>query len=764
MMDNMKQSHFGPLEPDEVRGRHTSWDAEGTFLTKRPDLGAAWIVDLKGTSTAERLFMRTLQGTINRAEARLYLVNSDNVQFVEAERFWIEEYERRGWINIGGRLCISEAVAKYGSEVAGFVTATEAEPWTIHAATVIATVQHGVVAPDAVADQLRSAGWRELDDVRGRWPDAVSAYRATVEKYGTALAYPGLAILRHTENLWDFVVQQEIMPVFSRPKHDTWDGVAAIMDAYPGGHVLYGYVSDDTVEEEIAVERASTSGKYLVPTHEVSNLSFHVAVLGKSPLVPLAEKPEVSLPQCDASQVNVALAITDGDNLQVPILQYPQSTYWNTAERGVLPLGWSMGVSLSVLAPGIWEFYRSTIRPNDEIVSIMGIAYVHASTLPEPEKYYRDTFSAMGDAGVHTLWSLDSSLTITDEPLWQVLEGAPGRDALHGVLVGYGPSVDKAFRRDTGTPVLITQNGYSENAARIKERIEAIMALDPAERSPVNFLMATNWNASAQDLYAALKPLADKGVRFLTPAQALACMPDIKGIAKSTVDAQASPGECLPSGPLTQFGSPILSAPTLAEISKPIPIPVAVAVEGTKAIQPGGTIAYTAVLKIDVDGIAHDFLQHRVLPVVEAYGLSQEFAEYAWMKLVASNICVDLPLPQATRGVEVLSVECSGIHAAAEFSDRTLRITLDTFTSDSRAESQSAEAAISFTVAHDGSDAAVKLEIAPESVALGFVLTVGIGDEDGPLVGGVSGAMVGRGAKNRAETAVKQESEKMSAQ
>jgi hypothetical protein len=183
--------------------------------------------------------------------------------------------------------------------------------------------------------------------------------------------------------------------------------------------------------------------------------------------------------------VNVAIAITDGDNLQVPILQYPQSTFWNTPERGALPLGWSMGVSLSVLAPGIWEYYRSTISPNDEIVSLMGIAYVHASSLPEPEKYYRDTFSAMGDAGVHTLWSLDSSLTITDEPLWDVLEGAPGREALGGVLVGYGPSVDKAFRRETGMPVLITQNGYSEDAARILERIEAIMARSDHGAGPV---------------------------------------------------------------------------------------------------------------------------------------------------------------------------------------------------------------------------------------------------------------------------------------
>jgi hypothetical protein len=42
--------------------------------------------------------------------------------------------------------------------------------------------------------------------------------------------------------------------------------------------------------------------------------------------------------------------------------------------------------------------------------------------------------------------------------------------------------------------------------------------------------------------------------------------------------------------------------------------------------------------------------------------------------------------------------------------------------------------------------------MAPESVTLDFVLTEGIGDEDGPLVGGVSGSMVCRGANSLAVT------------
>ena len=733
--------------------RRTSWEADKTFLTKRVKTGRAWIVDLKGASSAEILFMRTLQGMVNREKAHLYLINSDHEYFGNADKFWIEEYERQGWVEIAGHLTIDEATVKFASEVDGYVKATEKEPWSIHAATIFGILNNCVVAPDDVVMKLESIGWHMLDDMCGRWTDAVSAYSEMVEKHRDDLAYPGIALLRPSENLWDFVIQQQIMPMFTRPRHDTWEGVAKIMDSYPGKQILYGYVSDDTVEEEIAVERASTTGKYLVPTSEVSNLSFHSAVSGNKPLKPVKKKRK-KLPKLDTSKVNVAIAITDGDNLQVPIMQYPISTFWNTPDRGAMPLGWSMGVSLSTLAPGIWEFYRSTIRPNDEIVSIMGIAYVHASTLPEPAEYYKATFASMKDMGLTTLWSLDSSLTITDEPLWDVFENAPYRKALKGVLVGYGPSIDKAFKRDSGTPVMITQNGYEEDAMRLKERIEDIMALDSSERSPVNFLMATNWSTSARDLYKVLKPLEEKGVRFLTPAQALELMPKIKGMAKSAVDAVAPPGMCLPSGLMKKFGSPILSAPTVAEINKPIPIPLNVEVDGPVEIEPGGTLELCAFVNIDTNAIAKDFLNNRVLPVVEGYGLSHEFAESAWMKLEASDINLNLPISDNVT-VGDSDVEADGVEATACFMGNYLRIVLDSFKSDSRIGGPVIKVSVRFSVTGPNLKAGETIKIYPESVMLDFALTVGIGKEKGPLVGGVKGKMAGIGANTLLETVIR---------
>ncbi len=652
----------------------------------------------KGASTAEKICLRTFQGMVNRDVARLYLINSDHKEFGASDKFWIEEYQRQSWVNIVGYLSMDAALAQFRTELAGYVRATESEPWSIHAAAVRAILQNGIVAPDDVAARLKASGWIELDDMCGRWPDAVSAFDAMVAAHRDDLAYPGMALVRPSENLWDFIMQQQIMPMFSRPKHDTWDGVAKIMDTYPANYILYGYVSDDTVEEEIAVERASSSGKYLVPTHQVSNLSFHSAVLGHSPIQAVEQARPTPIPPLDPAQVNIAIAITDGDNLQVPIMQYPLPEFWNTDKTNSIPLGWSMGVSLSTLAPGIWEYYRKTVHPNDEIVSIMGIAYVHASTLPEPMKYFKATFSSMADMGLSTLWSLDSSLTITDEPLWDLLESAPSREALKGVVVGYGPSIDKAFRRDTGTPVMITQNGYDESAERLKARIEEMIALGAAERSPVNFIMATNWSTNARELYKTLKPLEDQGVRFLTPSQALALMPDIQGIARSSIHTAAMPGTCLPVGGIEQFGSPILSSPTLAEINHPIPLPFNVSVDDPKPAPSGGAVQLTATIDININEMAQNFLQYRVLPVVEGYGLSDEFAQYAWMKFEASSICIGLTLFDEAASGRVTNITSTGNQVSAEFTDSRLNIDIDGFTSDSRATVPSIQISVTFIV------------------------------------------------------------------
>ena len=105
--------------------RRTSWKADETFLTSRVDLGDVWVVDLGGATTALKLFMRTLQGQVNSKVARLYLINSDHEYFGDAERFWVEEYARQGWLNIAGHLTIDETIETFGPEIDGYCSPPE---------------------------------------------------------------------------------------------------------------------------------------------------------------------------------------------------------------------------------------------------------------------------------------------------------------------------------------------------------------------------------------------------------------------------------------------------------------------------------------------------------------------------------------------------------------------------------------------------------------------------------------------------------------
>ena len=162
----------------------------------------------------------------------------------------------------------------------------------------------------------------------------------------------------------------------------------------------------------------------------------------------------------------------------------------------------------------------------------------------------------------------------------------------------------------------------------------------------------------------------------------------------------------------------------------------------------GKAFECNVTIDIPVNDLARGFLTERVLPVVEGYGLSGEFAEFAWMKLAASNVRIDLPLPDALTGWKITGVEAGDIGASAGFTDGSLRVELDSFTSDSRVTRPSIRVSVrfSFLLPAERTAGPMKIRMNPENVAFDFALTVGIGEEEGPLVGGVRGRMAGSGA------------------
>ena len=121
-------------------------DIVDRYLTRKPSLGPVRVAQIGGQSNGGKLLAATLQGIVNRTSARLYLVG---MRDPGEDQQWIDDYVARSLVTVSATGDLGAALDAYQAEVAGYVVASEAEPWTINTATTAAAALGGVVAtPD----------------------------------------------------------------------------------------------------------------------------------------------------------------------------------------------------------------------------------------------------------------------------------------------------------------------------------------------------------------------------------------------------------------------------------------------------------------------------------------------------------------------------------------------------------------------------------------------------------------------------------------
>ena len=712
--------------------RSTLDDLESRFLTRRPPVGATWTVQIGAGSPAERLTMRTLQGIVNRTAARLYLLEPAD----SGASRWIDDYEARGLVDVVGTTDIEGALDLFASEAAGYVLADETEPWTLDVAATIATAEGGIVATPGQVAGLEARGLSLLDDVRGRWSDAATAYEEVVAAYRDVLPYDGIAIVRPTDALFDFTTQQGILTIFTRPNDATWPRMKALIESFPDGHAVYGYLSDTGEEEAIAVATLSAAGMFLVPTDTTRNLSFQVAVGADRPRVVAPTPPVDDVEPCTNDTVNVVVGMSDGDNLNVPLNHFVRGDNWGAPQRGTLPLGWSIGPSLAVLAPAAWDAYAREVAPSDELVAMIGYGYAAPAVLPDPEAFYADSFSLMSELGMRSFWSLGGGLETPTGPGWAALDAGAGDGPPTGVLVGYGngSGVGTAFYSPAGRPAFTSGTAYSETPAQIAAQVQALVDMPPAGRPTVAFLSATNWSNPAADLIDALAPFEAAGVRFLTPSEASACVPP----APEVVPPVRTPGVCLPDEPITTSGLQIISDTTRGEITAyGTRVEVPTTVTATSAVAAGGTIEYEATASIDVPRLTGRILEERVRPIV-AGGFGAELATTAWLTMAFEDMTLGFTLADGTAASGAPTVTSTGAGATASWGADGVEVRLDPLAEDTRAPGEPFELRVRWTAVAAARPAAFTAEVEATPLAYDLELTIGVLLGTTPLTGAVT--------------------------
>lgn len=694
------------------------------LLAVRPTVGPTWVLDA-GATTGQRMLARTLQGLVNRSEARLYLRDGGDGG---TGQHWLDHYQAEGLVTVAGTTDLDGALTRFAGEVGGYVLVSEAEPWTVQVGVTMASVEGAVVATTAEEALLAAHGLPLVADLRGRWPDAATAFAQTAATYRAQLASDTVAVLRGSDAALDFAVQQGLLTVFARPPDPAWPTVRTLLAATPPGLPVYGYLSDTGDEEVEALAVLSAEDLVLVPTDTTRNLSFHVAVGAGAARVraPAADVDDVA--PCEADTVNVVVGVTDGDNLNVPLNHFARAANWGSPRRGTLPLAWSMSPALAVLAPAAWDAYAREATPNDELVAMAGWGYAAPALLPDAQGFYTDTVGLMDELGLQVLWSLGGGLETSTSPGWADLEGPAGDGVPDLVLVGYGNGSGGLVWSPDGRPALTSRAVYSETPAQMEAHVRALMATPAGDRPLVSFLSATNWSNPVDALIERLAPLQAEGVRFLTPSQAAACLPD----APPVVPPEPRPGDCTPAGELTEAGLGLIAAPIRAEIqARPATLPVPVAAQAPASVPAGSAIDYRATVTVDVPGFAADVLDERVRPIVLA-GYGPELAAAAWVELVFGSLATTVVLPDGATPIGEPVVRPGAAPATAAWTAAGLEVRVGSIVEDTRTPGAPFTVEVEWSVQTDPLDATHLARLLPGGVAFDLDLTVGV--QVGPTV------------------------------
>ena len=210
-------------------------------------------VRLDGESFSRRLLASSLQGLVNRDRPRLFLLNGEpeaknrwweEVGESSSERFWLAWYAERYQAVVDEETGLDAALATHGPQAAGYVLASEEEPWTLATATTLAGLDRLLVATRETAPTLDALGLPRLEDLRGRWSSADACIRDGMESLWPRTAGTAIGVVAPDEyRLRDWLVARGVFTVFARPGQDGWAAFLDVLNRTPSAIPVVGYLA-----------------------------------------------------------------------------------------------------------------------------------------------------------------------------------------------------------------------------------------------------------------------------------------------------------------------------------------------------------------------------------------------------------------------------------------------------------------------------------------------------------------------------------------
>jgi len=354
-------------------------------------------LDLQEAPFDERLAAACLQGVVNRAAPRLFLV-------VEPDP-WAEDLGLRvemlpGW---------KDAVEKYRDELGGLVIWNPDVPDTSNVATTIAAVRDGIAVSPELAAVFRAAPYElpVIKDLREEpIADKLGAYRYLYDNYWgqcTKRTLCGLAPDGHTQ-LRDFAVGVKAAVVWlnaSEPKER-----ALLRLFFEDCAPIDTYYTGWWPEESPGVALASTYGVMTIASDFYLNYTVYSGMPRDITVPAVPAKPKL-----ERGKIYVSLLISDGDNIQYVQHFMRGDRIWGDPRRGEVPIGFTHSPLMLDAGPQLLNYYYQTATENDVLVcGPSGAGYSTAAHWPSKavaQKYAAITNDYFERAGFNfiTVWS-----------------------------------------------------------------------------------------------------------------------------------------------------------------------------------------------------------------------------------------------------------------------------------------------------------------------------------------------------------------------
>ncbi|MEO9028849.1 MAG: GxGYxYP domain-containing protein, partial [Ktedonobacteraceae bacterium] len=394
---------------------HTDWLA-GRFLPAFQRPQALIVYNVHDLAYDLQLSIATLVGLINRSQASVYL------DWREYDLFWLQTALEHIPFTISpltGEAILFALLKTYRERVTGYVIYDPACIDSVNVATMIGSQRNGFVVSPALADMLCKEEYNLtiIDDMRTyTWSSRAHVYQWAMQHLfarttpGIVAGLPpqiALGIRPYLVATNAFIYWLHPLDIVPR-KATGWlperRVLKSILRACSPGTMHLGWF----LQEGSGVTLASQNAIPVVASDHFSNLETWSGAVHGEQISPVHIEQHTPLEL--QPKVYVSFTMSEGDNLQY--IQERMIRHWHDPQRGMIPIGWPMALTLRQAAPAMWDYYTRTASTNDEFMAgPSGLGYSYPSQWPRPKlaEYLAQTGQAMQDMHMILLEVLDSN-------------------------------------------------------------------------------------------------------------------------------------------------------------------------------------------------------------------------------------------------------------------------------------------------------------------------------------------------------------------